>query len=356
MRLNFLSLIVLKCSLIFAQSAASLDTNEGNTGLSSPGSLAGDLYPMNPQFTALYNVLYGAVSKQIQFKVDLTADMVQNILLNSTTIMIDALYLIADSPEQMNTLANLIYKFLVPALTGTANTTKALNSTALSDAFKQSGIIETTLAGLLLDDKQLAVFAANLGEIMVNNTWIPELLYTFGITGHLNFETIFNLTRESHSNDPRFIGTTYVPRVLLKRDEVENSLQNFLINLSNSSLVSNLFMKSLTVILEGIKKSGLVLKLIQLSVGDQKLQHMVGFIANKLYNDRVFDQIPLDQIIQQAKADGTISKQTQFILTDPTWLPPVAEILSQWNNLGVNEQIRQKMYGNEAKPKSIRIV
>ncbi|RKP30686.1 hypothetical protein METBISCDRAFT_23115 [Metschnikowia bicuspidata] len=349
MRLNFLSLIVLKCLLIFAQSAASLDTNEGNTGLSCPGCLAGDLYPMNPQFTALYNVLQGAVNKQIQFKIDLTADLVQNILLNSTAIMIDALYLIADSPEQMNTLANYIYKFLVSALTGTANTMKALNmtvnSTAISDAFKQSGIIETTLAGLLLDDKQLAIFAANLGETMVNNTWIPELVYTFGNTGHLTFETIFNLARDSHSKDPRFNGTTYVPLVLLKRDEVENSLQNFLSNLSNSSLVSNLFMKSLTVILEGIRKSGLVLKLIQLSVGDQKLQHMIGFIANKLYNCRVFDQIPLDQIIQHAKADGTLMEQTQFILTDPTWLPPLAKIFLQWYDLSVNEQIRKNMYG-----------
>lgn len=305
--------------------------------------------PMNQQFTALYNQIVESTTIE-RTKRDTTSDLLNSVLqsLNNSNVVIDVLHQIADSPTEMNTLSNYIFQVLVSLLTGKAikGLNVTVNATQIISAVEGSGIIEGTLNSLLFNDQQLQQFAASLGETMVNNTWIPKVLYTFGKTGHLSFQTIFNLARNTQSKDPGFKGTTYQPLQLLRRDNnYLGSLQTFINNLIGSGLTSSLFLDSLENILVAVKNSGVVISLVQTAVSDPKIQYMGGFIANKLYNYGVFDQIPLDKYIQIGRHNGFIKDKTQFVLTDLKWLIPVAKIFLQWYDLGVNDQIQRNLYG-----------
>lgn len=352
MRNSYLCLIVLQCTLFFAYLGSAIEINHPSHDIEfCMGCNPEDQQlSMSPPFATLYEEISSAVESH-RSKRDATLDLLQSVLLslNNSGVVIQVLHQIADSPQEMNTLSNYIFQVLVSLLTGKAikGLNVTVNATQIIDSVNQSGIILSTLSSLLLDDLQLAKFAANVGETMVNNTWIPEVVYTFGDTGHLSFQTIFNLARNSRSKDPGFNGTTYTPLELLKRDsnQYDGSLQSFINNMIGSGLTSSLFLDSLESILEAVKNSGVIISLVQTAVADPKIQYMGGFIANKLYNYGVFDQIPLDKYIQKFKKDGTLKKQTQFILTDPLWLPVVAKIFLQWYNLGVNDQVRRNMYG-----------
>lgn len=351
MRIN-LSLVVLQCILFcgYLGFALEIEPTSQEIGPCLDCTSEDQQQPMSPLFTTLYEEISNAAQNRPS-KRDVTLDLLQSVLLslNNSGVVIQVLHQIADSPQEMNTLSNYIFQVLVSLLTGKAikGLNVTVNATQIVDAVTQSGIILDTLSTLLLDDQQLAKFAANVGETLVNNTWIPEAVYTFGNTGHLSFQTIFNLARNSYSKDPGFNGTTYTPLQLLKRDgnQYEGSLQSFLNNLIGSGLTSSLFLDSLENILVAVKNSGVIVPLVQTAVADHKIQYMAGFIANKLYNYGVFDQIPLDKYIQKYKKNGFLSDKAQFILTDPLWLPPVAKILLQWYDLGVNEQVRRNMYG-----------
>lgn len=343
-------------SLILVQFMAlvvhGLNLDSQGISIESPclGCLSSDeLLPMSPPFTQMYDEIASVVNTH-HTKRDATADLLQSVLLqlNNSGVVSQVLHQIANSPEEMNTLSNYIFQILVSVLTGKAikGLNVTVNATQIIDSVNKSGIIQSTLSSLLLDDTQLGLLAAGVGETMVNNTWLPRVIYSFADTGHLTFQTIFNLARDTKSKDPGFNGTTYQPLQLLKRDgNYQGSIQNFLNNLIGSGLTSSLFLESLESILLGVKNSGVVISLVQSAVSDPKIQYMGGFIANKLYNYGVFDQINLDNLIQKYKKNGVIRDQTQFILTDPKWLPPVAKLFLQWYNLGVNEQVRKNMYG-----------
>lgn len=344
MKFTFLTLILVQCFGLFV---LALKVEQLDFMIDSCLNCFTD-EAMGPHYEALYKQIMDSVP--VIEKRDSSA-ILQSVLqsLNSSNIVIDLLHLIADSPQEMNTLSNYIFQVLLSVLTGTAikGLNATVNFTQILAAVELSGIIGATLSGLLLDDQQLAKFAAGVGETLVNNTWIPEVVFNFGKTGHLTFQTIFNLARNTVSKDPGFNGTLYQPLRLTKRDDNSylGSLQTFINNLIGSGLTSSIFLESLESILVVVKNSGVIISLVQTAVSDEKIQYMGGFIANKLYNYGVFDQIPLDKFIQRARHDGLLKDQTQFILTDPLWLPAVAKLFLQWYDLGVNEQIRRNMYG-----------
>lgn len=348
MKFGFISLI-LSQSLFLLASANYVDPPAPGIEFPSPGSLS-QPEPMNLQFTELYNQIVKSTASETS-KRDVTSDLLNSVLqsLNNSNVVIDVLHQIADSPTEMNTLSNYIFQVLVSVLTGKAikGLNVTVNATQIISAVNSSGIIESTLESLLFNDQQLEKFAANLGSTLVNNTWIPKVLYTFGNTGHLSFQTIFELARNTQSKDPGFTGETYQPLHLLRRDDSNylGSLQTFINNLIGSGLTSSIFLDSLENILVAVKNSGVVISLTQTAVADPKIQYMGGFIANKLYNYGVFDQIPLDKYIQQGRHNGLLKNLVQFAMTDPKWLIPVAKIFLQWYDLGVNDQIQRNMYG-----------
>lgn len=344
-------LIFLILSQSFLLLASAIDIGQQPPGIEFPCSgCLSKPEPMNLQFTKLYNQILDSTTSQIT-KRDATSDLLNSVLqsLNNSNVVIDVLHQIADSPTEMNTLSNYIFQVLVSVLTGKAikGLNVTVNATQILSAVKGSGIIESTLNSLLFDDSQLEKFAASLGETMVNNTWIPKIVYTYGTTGHLSFQTIFNLARNTQSKDPGFKGATYQPLQLLRRDSNNylGTLQTFINNIIGSGLTSSLFLDSLENILVAVKNSGVVISLVQTAVADPKIQYMGGFIANKLYNYGVFDQIPLDKYIQKGRNNGFIKKQTQFVFTDSKWLIPIAKMFLQWYDLGVNDQIQRNMYG-----------
>lgn len=314
------------------------------------------LEPMSESFSLLYDQIMESYHTEDAAKRDLL-DSLTGLLgaLNQSGVIIQVLHEIADSPEQMNTLSNYIFQALVSALTSTAMSglNITVNITEILEEVKASGILEETVAGLLLDENQRNILADNLGEILVNNTWIPKLMYTLGDTGKISWETIFDLARNTVSKDPGFNGTsyTYKYQTLHKRDasndssEYSGSLLSFINNIVGSAISSDVFGESIGSVLTGIQNSGVVIPTIQASLADGKIQKMIGFIANKLYNYGVFDQIPLNDMLQKLKREGTLAKQTQALFQDDTWSYVIGNVFLRFEQRGVNNQIRANLYG-----------
>lgn len=320
------------------------------------------LEPMSPNFSRLYDLImeqYDPAGEEFDssfdeldiFKRDALESTLQQLIesLNRSGVIMDILHEIADSPEQMNTLSNWIFQFLVRVKASTTlNSLDVLiNITELKSAVMESGLIQSTFLGMLLDETQRNLLADNLGEVLVNYSWIGEVLKNVGQSGQISFNMIFNIVRDYKSKDPGFNGTSYLK--LRKRGnntDYSGSLQAFLNNIAGSALSSQLASSSLGSILSAVNNSGVVISTLQASLGDQKILTMVGFIANKIYNFGVFDAIPLNDYFQKGKANKFLSKQLEAVLVNPTWSPPLGMVLQRMENQGVFEQLRLNLYGS----------
>lgn len=317
----------------------------------TPGN---DLEPMSPSFSLLYDQIlesYSEFSKRDSF-----LSTLESLLhaVNDSGVIIDVLHLIADSPEEMNTLANYIVQILVSALTNNpiAGLNITVNLTEILDITLSSGIIESTLSGLAINDANRDQLADNVGSVLVNHTWIPKLIVQTGNTGKISWKTTFDLIQNTQSKDPGFNGTTYSKReldtILEKRasnSSYSGSLNSFINNLVGSAIASDLFGESLDSILTAINNSGIVVPTVLSVTQDSKIQGMVGFIANKLYNYGLFDQIPINTYFQDAKKSGALSRTTQFLFGSPIWSPYLAKFFLRMDQQGVYQQIQKNLYG-----------
>lgn len=310
---------------------------------------------MSPSFSMLYNQLMDAYSVKNN-KRDFLQDNLEGLLssLQSSGVILDVLHEIANSPDEMNTLSSYIFKTLVSISTNTAisGLNVTINATEILDKVKSSGIITSTLNGLLLDQTQRDIFTDNLGEVLVNNTWISKLVLTLGETGQVSWETIFNLARNTKSKDPLFNGTfyTYKHSRIMKRDDssqenYNGSLLSFINNIVGSVISSDLLDNSLDSILSAVQGSGIIIPTIQEALSDQSIQNMFGFIANKLYNYGVFDQIPINKMFQDAKKSGIISNVLQKSFTNDIQSYVFGNIFLRLEQQGVFNQIRRNLYG-----------
>lgn len=319
------------------------------------------LEPMSPTFSRLYDMLMEHFGLDLDnfdtafdgfSKRDALEDTLTQLLesLRRSGVVLDALHEIADSPEQMNALANSIFLLAVSLQTGnsTAGISLQTNFSQIWSMVEDSGLIDLTLLGLLLDETQRNMLADNLGEVLVNYTWIGLLLYRVGDNGKLSMDIIFDAVRDYLSKDPGFNGTSY-PQ-MKKRDDAnsgqyEGSFQAFLSNLASSALNSQLASTLLESILRALNNSGVVVPAVQTLLGDQKILNMVGYICNKLYNYGVFDNIPLQEFFDDLKRKHQITQALEIAMTHPKWSPPLAMVFQRLEQEGAYEQIRRNLYG-----------
>lgn len=327
-------------------------------------SAESNLEPMSPNFSRLFDMIMQHTRDAVDFddlafnKRDvnegLKDTLVQLILtVNQSGVIEGVLHEIAQSPEQMNTLSNAIYVSLQKVYTGSMsshiNITTTTNITEILGIVESSGLIYSTFAGLLLDDTQRDMFADSLGEVMVNNTWIPVLLKYVSDNGKITFDTIFDIARNTKSKDPGFNGTRYTKRSIFSTNSSNNdaysgSLQAFLNNLVGSALSSQLATSSLETILAAVNQSGVVVPTVQGVVRDPLILNMFAYISNKLYNYGVFDVIDINTLYQRLRKDGTLTRLLQELLTS-LWSIPLAKIFERWEQRGVYDQVQRNMYG-----------
>lgn len=311
------------------------------------------LQPMSPSFQELYDTLQDpALSKRDSFEDNLSAILKQ---LQASGVILDVLHEIAGSTEEMNTLANYIFEALLSISSGSAvpGLNVTVNVTEIIQTVNDSGIVYSALTDLFLNTTNREEFTDNLGEVLVNNTWIPKLIYTVGDTGDVSWETIFDLARNTKSKDPGFNGTSYTYkdytqiRLGKRADNLSysGSLLSFVNNLIGSALGSDLFDLSLSSILAAVDDSGIITPLVESVLADSQIQYMVGYIANKLYNYGVFDQIPLNDYFHKYKNNGVLTRASQKLFGTNPSAYVVAEVFLRWKQKGVMTQIRANLYG-----------
>lgn len=365
--LPILALIPFFWSLVWAEKALP------NSEVFFVDSVESGLEPMSPNFSRLYDILseysppfdiesLGFLKREVN---QATADRLAQLIVavNQSGVVGNVLHEVALSTEQLDKISNSIYSLLTKFMTSgsSSNSSIAINITETMHIVMNSGLIQSTAHNLLKDDTQLRMFADSVGEIMVNYTWVPELVKYLGEKGKISFDTIFELARNSKSKDPGFQGANYVKRSLGKRADnsssssgaFSGSLLAFINNLLGSALSSELASTSLETILAAVNQSNVVVPTIQAAAGDPVLLKAVGHIANNLYNYGVFDYIDINSYYQKMRKDGTLTRGAQQVFTDPVWSPPIGKILEQLENTGVFAQIQRNLYGSTQYPHNI---
>lgn len=358
-----MKLLPLFALLSFIWNLAWADRVTPSSEIYNVDSAESQLEPMGPNFSRLYDIIMQHTKDPIDYD-DLTLNkrevneglkdtLIQLIAsVNQSGIIVDVLHEIALSPEQMNTLSNVIYvtlqKFYMSSMT-TSHINTTTNLTELLEIVKASGLLYSTLAGLLLDDTQRVILSDSVGELLVNYTWISVLLNYLGENGMITVDTIFDIARNTKSKDPGFNGTQFTKRSILETNSSSNShsgsLQAFLSNLVGSAVRSQLAISSLETILAAVNQSGIVVPTVQGFVRDPLVLNMIGYISNKLYNYGVFDIVDINTVYQKLRNDKTLTRLGQWLLTDPVWSVALAKLLERMQNRGVFDQIQRNIYG-----------
>lgn len=329
-------------------------------------SYAQDLEPMGPNFGLLYDQImnsFGVYSGEDSIeKRDQLSDTLTQLLdaVSLSGVIADVLHEIAALPAEMNTLSNKIFQLLVAALTSTAfdgfNIT--INTTEILPALLSSGVLQSTLGLLMLNDTNRDKLADDLGAVLVKYPWISALLNKIGAGKDLTVKLIADMIQTTVSKDPSVQNSTSLGKraslskrlpSLLKRDnstdDYSGTLQAFLNNLVGSAIESQLLSSSLDSVLAAVNSSGIITPIAFLVLGDLSILNMIGFIGNKLYNLGVFDSVDLNKYYSSAKEKGLLSEGLQIVLTDPTYSPALAKIFHRFETGGTLHKIKLNLYG-----------
>lgn len=280
---------------------------------------------------------------------------------NSGLIM-DILEEIAASPTQTDNLANLTVSLLKNGggLIGGINIT--LNYTSLWDTVKLSGIIFSTLDGLMLNVSNRNFLADRIGVMLKRNPWVAELLTQLGAGHALTVSYLHELIttfKSKASNWDEMLQQTSMPNsksvIIGARDDsnssgqYDGSAQEFLSNLINTVANSALADQSIGNLLQAVNDSGIVIPVVLDVLNSTSVLGMFGTIIGKVYDSGVLDGIDLNSYYQLAKKNHFLTNAIQIGLTDPTYSPSLARILQRMEINGVYQQTQWNLHGGPDK-------
>ncbi|KAI5966378.1 uncharacterized protein KGF55_000687 [Candida pseudojiufengensis] len=263
-----------------------------------------------------------------------------------------------------------------------------LNITEIMEDIMNSGIISSTLDGLLVkNDTNNAKLSDFVGSILSSPeyVWIGWLIKGLGeghaLTVPWIADLIANTTSKANTNDtnkseinvpplPPLINVTdaepnfnvsfggpsrdiYID-LRNKRDDSNNngtdeysgSLNQFLNNAINTVVNSNLVNSNINDIIIALNNSGIITPLVIEILEKQNLSNLLDPIVKSLYDNGILNKyLDLNFWFIYAKERHIISDFLQYILTDPYYSPPLAKLLRRMESNGVFQYLQDNMYG-----------
>lgn len=280
----------------------------------------------------------------------------------SSGVIISVLEEIANSPTQINNLANLAESLIRNGGGVVGGLNISLNMSSLLKTVKDSGIIFTTLDGLMLNVTNRNFLADRLGVLLKRNPWVAQLLTDLGAGKALTVahiaDLVQNFTSKASNWDEMLQQTESVTSksvVIGARDDSSGqyagSAQEFLNNLINTVASSTLASQSIGDILQAVNDSGIVVPIVVDVLNSTAILRMVGTLVGKIYNTGAFDNIDLNSYYQLAKKNGLLTNSIQIALTDPTYSPPLARIFQRMEINGAYQQTQWNLHGGPDKKK-----
>lgn len=286
---------------------------------------------------------------------------------------------IANSSEQVQNLANQVQFFAA----GGSNISfdglnVELNFTEILNAVLDSGIIQSTANGLLVNDTNNQFLAQFLGGVLSspNNVWIGWLLMGLGNGHDLTVpwlaDLIVNSTSKANTNSTNQSEinvqqqlpvaqqaqnydvvidfsdnweSNFIKRADDDTNQYSGSLNQFINNAANTILNSQLVSSNANDILVALNQSGIVVPLVIEVLKTPNLNNLVSPIVATLYNNGVFDGLDLESYYEYAKEKNYLSDALQYLLTDEHWSPPLAQLFRRMEDTGSFQYLQDNMYG-----------
>lgn len=303
---------------------------------------------------------------------------------------------ITSSQTKMDNLANYTVGLLSTIMNGNTSSLLSginidLNTTEILNAVLNSGLLQSTAGGLILNNENNAKLADLVGEILgsPDNVWIGWLLVGLGNGEDLTVPFIANLvvnttskantnsTNQSkikstvggnnHNNQVEdviidkdsitdkdfndYSGSLneFLDNLAVKRDDSDNqyagSLNQFISNVGNSVAQSSLIQASAGDILTALNQSNILVPTIMKITENQNLGTLVKTLVSRIYASGLINDLPLDTYYEYAKKENILSDALQYILTDPTWSPGLATFFKRMDDAGAYQRLQDNMYG-----------
>lgn len=282
----------------------------------------------------------------------------------SSGVIMSVLEEIANSPTQIDNLANLTVSLIKNGGGAIGGLNITLNMTALLKTVEDSGIIFSTLDGLMFNVTNRNFLADRLGVLLKRNPWVAQLLTELGAGKALTVariaDLVQNFTSKASNWDEMLQQTESVTSksvVLGARDDSNSSgqyagsAQEFLNNLINTVASSTLASQSIGDILQAVNDSGIVVPIVVDVLNSTSVLRMVGTLIGKIYDSGVFDNFDLNSYYQLARNNGLLTNSIQIALTDPTYSPPLARIFQRMEMNGAYQQTQWNLHGGPDKKK-----
>ncbi|KAG7192767.1 uncharacterized protein KQ657_001550 [Scheffersomyces spartinae] len=266
---------------------------------------------------------------------------------NKTNLIVDAAEAFLDNSTNVVLLSQVI----VNALNGTYNNliltfagSGSLNISSILHVVEASGLIQTTSGTLLIKDYNRNRTADMLGQLLVDQIWIPKLLKGLGDGHDLTFDYIFKLVNESKASTTN--GNSK-QTVLGKREDTSQyagSANTFFYNLVSQLTSSELFLASVSDILKALNNTNVAPYIIMDVLNSTTILSGVGQILTNVYDTGALKNIDLNSYFVEAKKSNMLSDLLQKILTDPVYSPYLGKLFQRMELEGYYRQIQHKMY------------
>ncbi|KAK6198724.1 uncharacterized protein RJT21DRAFT_122343 [Scheffersomyces amazonensis] len=285
-----------------------------------------------------------------------TVDSITNILqiVNNSGIVLDILNEVASNPNSSLVISNFIIQLLKSSRGVIEGFNVTVNFSAILSAVKASGIIESVAGGLLVNDKNRETLGNVLGPGLSNSPWLGFLLLGLGNGHDLTVDYIADLIKTTPNKRLNASATTDSKSVAYgfhKRDdsnstdEYSGSLQDFLNNVASQVLNSELLGSSLEDILIAVNQSGIVVPLVLEILQSPSISKMSLGLVKNLYSSGVLENVNINYYYRLAQKSNMLSEGLEYIVSDPTWSPPIGKLLLQLELSGVYQNLQDAMYG-----------
>lgn len=267
---------------------------------------------------------------------------------NNSGILIDILHEVASSETQMNNLVDTLVGVIQNRSLSGLGLNISINTSEILDKVLDLGIVNNTLDLLLLDVDNRNYLADNLGGSLARQVWVAQLLTDLGNGAELSIDHIADVIKNTKSKASNYdeinpYQTTFGKRA--DENEYAGLASEFLNNIVNTVLNSQLALTSIDSIIKGLDDSGIITATVLQVLNDTAIKDMVLYIAVRVYESGVLDDLDLDHYYEWAKKKDYLSDAVQLVLTEPTYSPPLARIFQRMEMNGVFQQIQWNMYG-----------
>lgn len=316
---------------------------------------------LDPFLVSSYDDIYGEFSDLLlsHFAKRDSASLIEGLL---TTLNLSGLiFTLLDQLAADNATINLAAQLVGGILSGNSSAGSLLsglnitfNASSVLEGVQSSGLMTSTLQGLLLNEdnrNQLADFA---GLFIAKNTFVPQLLVDLGNGVPLTIEHIIHLVKTVRSkagNAQQDDIRNVVIDAHDKRDDnqYKGTANAFFSNALGALVNSPLLTSSAGSIFQALNNTGILVPIIIQATKDPNTLKLAQTFAVDLYNTGALtdENLPLNKYFQALKKDNTLSEGVQTLLTHPVYSPPVAAIFKRMEDSGVYQQIQRNLFGDK---------